>query len=127
MKNIFLTLIAILSLVACSSDDDGEVAEMTNANLSYKLVYTTGVLPSYYVVRAGNTITYEDSFEFKEVGYDEDTRTVTVETDLNPVKIESNFYIEGGSEVNIKLISSEGNIIDEQTISEVNYTYIHNF
>jgi len=124
MKKIFLAIIMTLVLVACSSDDN-ESPDM--ANLSYKLIYTTGLLPESFLVRSGNTITYEDSFEFKEVGYDVDTRTVIVETGLNPIKIESNFYIEGGSEVNIKLIDSQGNIVDEENIAEVNYTYIHNF
>lgn len=126
MKNTFLALIAIFVFTACSSDDSEE-GELQNANISYKLVYTTGILPNYYEVRSGNTITYESSFEFKEVGYDVETRTVTIETDVNPVKIESNFYIEGGSEVNIKLYDSLDNIVDEQTISEVNYTYIYEF
>ncbi|WP_438710736.1 hypothetical protein ACSTS3_18650 [Aquimarina muelleri] len=124
MKKTLLLLTLILTL-SCSKDDEG--TEIINANLSYKLVYTTGLLPNSTLVRSGNTITYETDFEFKEVGYDEATRTVTVETKENPVKIESNFYIEDGSEVDIKLYNSNGNVVDEKTIAQTNYTYTYEF
>lgn len=41
MKNAFLTLIAILSLVACSSDDNEEQQQISQSHI---VEFTTGTL-----------------------------------------------------------------------------------
>jgi len=129
MKKTFLALIAILSLVACSSDDDSqEQNEPNNLNLSYKLVYTTQHLDPSIQVYAGTTIDYYDgTFEFIHTDYDMEANTVTIETELGPTKIETNFYIQNGTEVDIVLSDSNGNVIDELTIHEVNHNYVYEF
>lgn len=122
MKRVLLLFMSIL-ILSCSTDDVQERA----VNESYTLVYTTGELPVSVSVYAGTRIDYNNSFEFVDSQYDDVANTITVETDLNPIKIESNFYIENGSEVSIILYDSGGTVIDEQTIAEVDYTYIYEF
>lgn len=122
MKRVLLLFMIILTM-SCSTDDVQERA----VNESYTLVYTTGELPVSVSVYAGTRIDYNNSFEFVDSQYDDVANTITVETDLNPIKIESNFYIENGSEVSIILYDSGGTVIDEQTIAQVDYTYIYEF
>lgn len=123
MKRVLLLFMIILTM-SCSTDD---VQDTSFNNQSYTLVYETQELGESITVYAGSEITYTVGFEFIESDYDSDTNKVIVETQPGPTKIESNFYIENGSEVSIILFDSGGNIVDEQTISQVNYNYIYEF
>ena len=122
MKKVLLFMM-LLTVMSCSTDD----VQQRSATESYTLVYTTQNLAESVTVYAGSEITYESSFEFIDSDYDSDSNTVTVQTQPGPVTLESNFYIENGAEVSIILYDSGGNIIDEQTISQINYTYNFNF
>lgn len=122
MKRVLLLLIFILTL-SCSKDNIQEKSR----DQSYTLVFTTTNLEQSVTVSAGTEITYESTFEFINSEYDTLNNTITIETELNPVKIDTNFYIENGSEVSIILYNYEGNIIDEKTITQINYNYIYQF
>lgn len=124
MKKVLLLCMLILTM-SCSTDDSP--TQRVASEKSYSLVYTTQELPASTTVYAGTEVTYEGSFEFIVSEYDNVTNTVTVDTEVGPTKIESNFYIENGSEVNIILYDNEGNVIDERTISQIDYTYIYEF
>lgn len=124
MKKVLLLCMLILTM-SCSTDDSP--TQRAASEKSYSLVYTTQELPASTTVYAGTEVTYEGSFEFIVSEYDNVTNTVTVDTEVGPTKIESNFYIENGSEVNIILYDNEGNVIDERTISQIDYTYIYEF
>jgi len=111
--------------MSCSTDDSP--TQRAASEKSYSLVYTTQELPASTTVYAGTEVTYVEGFEFIVSEYDNVTNTVTVDTEVGPTKIESNFYIENGSEVSIILYDNEGNVIDERTISQIDYTYIYEF
>lgn len=112
--------------LSCSKEN---IEEKSIPNLqSYELVYQTYNLQPGTTVYAGSTVTYsEERFEFIQSEYDDLQNTVTVKTKQGPIKIDSNFYIQNGTSVNIRLYDSEGNIIDEKDITEVNYNYVYEF
>jgi len=124
MKRVLLLCMIALMIVACSTDD---VQQRNVAEESYTLVYTTGEVAASVTVFAGTEVTYNEGFEFIDSDYDSSLNTVTVQTQTNVVKIDSNFYIEDGSEVTITLYDSGGNLIDERTIEQENYNYVYNF
>ena len=124
MKKVLLLCMLILTM-SCSTDDS--TTQRAASEKSYSLVYTTQELPASTTVYAGTEVTYVEGFEFIVSEYDNVTNTVTVDTEVGPTKIESNFYIENGSEVSIILYDNEGNVIDERTISQIDYTYIYEF
>ena len=124
MKKVLLLCMLILTM-SCSTDDSP--TQRAASEKSYSLFYTTQELPASTTVYAGTEVTYVEGFEFIVSEYDNVTNTVTVDTEVGPTKIESNFYIENGSEVSIILYDNEGNVIDERTISQIDYTYIYEF
>lgn len=125
MKRVLLLFMTIL-MMSCSTDDDVQRSAVNGD--SYTLVYTTQHLDPSIQVYAGTTVDYSDgTFEFIHSDYDMEANTVTIETDFGAVKIDSNFYIQNGTQVSIKLYNSSGEIVDEQTIHEVNYNYVYEF
>ena len=124
MKKVLLLFMTTL-MMSCSIDD---VQERSSERQSYTLVYTTQNLEEYVTVYAGTKINYEDSsIEFINSEYDLVTNTVTIQTRPGPINIDSNFYIENGTEVSIILYDSEGAVITEQTITQVNYNFTYEF
>jgi len=123
MKRVLLLIMTIL-IISCSKEENFKDYVTTD---SYTLVYTTKHLPEGFRVYAGTTVTYSDSFEFINSDYNEEANTVVVETKNGPVKIDSNLYAQGGSEVTIVLYNSSGDIVDQRTISGENYNYIYEF
>lgn len=128
MKNIFLTLIAILSLVACSSDDD-EVQQLQPITQSHVLEFTTGTLEAWVSVILTTTLTFEDGTQATiNSDYDYNTQVVNVEIPENTASFELDFYIEDSSQVEMRFYGSVDNTsVHQETISQQDYQYQYSF
>lgn len=128
MKNIFLTLIAILSLVACSSDDD-EVQQLQPITQSHVIEFTTGTLEAWVSVILTTTLTFEDGTQATiNSDYDYNTQVVNVEIPENTASFELDFYIEDSSQVEMRFYGSVDNTsVHQETISQQDYQYQYSF
>ena len=127
MKNIFLTLIAILSLVACSSDD--EVQQLQPITQSHVIEFTTGTLEAWVSVILTTTLTFEDGTQATiNSDYDYNTQVVSVEIPENTTNFELDFYIEDSSQVEMRFYGSVDNTsVHQETISQQDYQYQYSF
>ncbi|WP_452233044.1 hypothetical protein [Lacinutrix sp. MEBiC02595] len=128
MKNIFLTLIAILSLVGCSSDDDNQ-GEEQHISQSHILEFTTGTLESWVSVGLTTTLTLEDGTESTiNSDFDYTQNIVSVEIPENTASFELDFYIEDSSQAEMRFYGSVDSVnVHQETISQQSYQYQYTF
>ena len=127
MKNIFLTLIAILSLVACSSDDN-EIQQQPIVQ-SHVVEFRTGTLEAWVSVILTTTLTFEDGTQATiNSDYDYNTQVVSLEIPENTASFELDFYIEDSSQVEMRFYGSVDNTsVHQETISQLDYQYQYSF
>ncbi|WP_418512605.1 hypothetical protein [Corallibacter sp.] len=129
MKNTFLTLIAILSLVACSSDDDNQEQPQQEISQSHIVEFTTGTLESWVSVSLTTTLTLEDGSESTiNSDFDYTENMVNVEIPENTASFELDFYIEDSSESQMRFYGSvEDNTVHQETINQQSFQYQYTF
>lgn len=129
MKNTFLTLIAILSLVACSSDDDNQEQPQQEISQSHIVEFTTGTLESWVSVSLTTTLTLEDGSESTiNSDFDYTENMVSVEIPENTASFELDFYIEDSSEAQMRFYGSvEDNTVHQETINQQSFQYQYTF
>ncbi|EDP96763.1 hypothetical protein U8527_00470 [Kordia algicida OT-1] len=129
MKKTFLTLIAILSLVACSSDDDNEEQPQQEISQSHIVEFTTGTLESWVSVSLTTTLTLEDGSESTiNSDFDYTENMVSVEIPENTASFELDFYIEDSSEAQMRFYGSvEENTVHQETINQQSFQYQYTF
>ena len=129
MKNTFLTLIAILSLVACSSDDDNQEQPQQEISQSHIVEFTTGTLESWVSVSLTTTLTLEDGSESTiNSDFDYTENMVSVEIPENTASFELDFYIEDSSEAQMRFYGSvEENTVHQETINQQSFQYQYTF
>lgn len=129
MKNTFLTLIAILSLVACSSDDDSQEQPQQEISQSHIVEFTTGALESWVSVSLTTTLTLEDGSESTiNSDFDYTENMVSVEIPENTASFELDFYIEDSSEAQMRFYGSvEENTVHQETINQQSFQYQYTF
>ncbi len=125
MKRVLLLCMIALTVLSCSKDDDVQLREPSNQE--HTLVFETGELQNFVSVFTDTEIVYSDTSEFFVTGYNSDTRTVVIDIPAGAIRVETDFYIEDGSPVTIRLFNSLGNIVDERTIQQQSYTYTYEF
>ena len=127
MKNTFLILIAFLSLTACSSDDNDSQEQQINQ--PHIIEFTTGVLEIWVSVSLTTTLTFEDGTQSTiNSDYDYNTQVVSVEIPENTASFELDFYIEDGSETQMKFYGSVDNEnVYQETINQQDYQYQYSF
>ncbi|WP_412985635.1 hypothetical protein [Pontimicrobium sp. IMCC45349] len=126
MKKAFLTLIAILSLVACSSDDNEEQQPISQSHI---VEFTTGTLEAWVSVSLTTTLTFEDGSESTvNSDFDYDNNIVTVNIPENTASFELDFYIEDSSQANMRFYGSNDDVtVHQETISQQNFQYQYSF
>lgn len=129
MKKTFLTLIAILSLVACSSDDDNQEQPQQEISQSHIVEFTTGTLESWVSVSLTTTLTLEDGSESTiNSDFDYTENMVSVEIPENTASFELDFYIEDSSEAQMRFYGSvEDNTVHQETINQQSFQYQYTF
>ncbi|WP_417291483.1 hypothetical protein [Corallibacter sp.] len=129
MKKTFLTLIAILSLVACSSDDDNQEQPQQEISQSHIVEFTTGTLESWVSVSLTTTLTLEDGSESTiNSDFDYTENMVSVEIPENTASFELDFYIEDSSEAQMRFYGSvEENTVHQETINQQSFQYQYTF
>lgn len=127
MKNIFLALIAVLSFVACSSDDNE--AQEQPISQSHIVEFTTGTLQAWVSVSLTTTLTFEDGSESTiNSDFDYTNNIVSVEIPENTASFELDFYIEDSSQAEIRFYGSVNNVsIHQETINQQSYQYLYTF
>ncbi|WP_145004547.1 hypothetical protein [Olleya sp. Hel_I_94] len=128
MKNMFLTLIAILSLVACSSDDENQ-GEEQQISQSHIVEFTTGTLESWVSVGLTTILTLEDGTESTiNSDFDYTQNIVSIEIPENAVSFELEFYIEDSSQVEMRFYGFlDGINVHQETINQQSYQYQYTF
>jgi uncharacterized protein YcfL len=126
MKKTFLTLIAILSLVACSSDDN---EEQQSVSQPHEVEFTTGTLEAWVSVSLTTTLTFEDGSESTiNSDFDYDNNIVTVNIPENTASFHLDFYIEDSSQVNMRFYGSDDDVtVHQETINQQNFQYQYSF
>lgn len=129
MKKAFLTLIAILSLVACSSGDDNQEQTQQEISQSHIVEFTTGTLESWVSVSLTTTLTLEDGSESTiNSDFDYTQNIVSVEIPENTASFELDFYIEDSSEAQMRFYGSvEDNTVYQETINQQSFQYQYTF
>ncbi|MFV0573732.1 MAG: hypothetical protein ACK5M1_15100 [Xanthomarina gelatinilytica] len=129
MKNTFLTLIAILSLVACSSDEDNQEQPQQEISQSHIVEFTTGTLESWVSVSLTTTLTLEDGSESTiNSDFDYTENMVSVEIPENTASFELDFYVEDSSEAQMRFYGSvEDNTVHQETINQQSFQYQYTF
>lgn len=129
MKKTFLTLIAILFLVACSSDDDNQEQPQQEINQSHIVEFTTGTLEGWVSVSLTTTLTLEDGSESTiNSDFDYTQNIVSVEIPENTASFELDFYIEDSSEAQMRFYGSvEDNTVHQETINQQSFQYQYTF
>ena len=127
MKKTFLVLIAILSLVACSNDDN-EVQQQP-VSQPHIVEFTTGALQAWVSVGLTTTLTFEDGTQSTiNSDYDYNTQVVSVEIPENTASFELNFYIEDSSQVEMRFYGSvDDTTVYQETINQQDYQYQYSF
>lgn len=127
MKRVLLACMIVL-MTACSADEV-ETQNITTVGTegTYTLVFQTQDVEDFVSVYAGSEITYAGGPEFVHSSHDYVNDVLVIETKENPTKIDTNFYIENGTPVNIRLYNYEGQVIDSRTIITYNYNYVFEF
>ena len=126
MKKILLFLITILTF-SCNLAEEETQEERKLTKENYSLVFSTQKLDDFVTIYAKSKIVYADSTLSFTSEYNESKRAIVIDLKTNPESITTDFYIEDGSEVNVVLFSSVGDVLDEKVISEINYTYNYKF
>lgn len=126
MKKTFLTLIAILSLVACSSDDN---EEQQSVSQSHVVEFTTGALQAWVSVSLTTTLTFEDGSQSTiNSDFDYTNNIVSVEIPENTASFELDFYIEDSSQANMRFYVSDDDVtVHQETINQQNFQYQYSF
>jgi len=126
MKRIFLLLIAILSLTACTNDDNEEEQQLSQSHI---VKFTTGTLQNWVSVNLTTTLSFEDGTQSViNSDYDYTTKIVSVEIPENTASFELDFYIEDSSQVEMRFYGSvTDNTVHQETISQQNYNYQYSF
>ena len=125
MKRVLLAFMIVL-MTACSADEVETQRTVGNEN-TYTLVFQTQDVEDYVSVYAGSEITYAGGSEFVHNTHDYVNDVLVIETKENPTKIDTNFYIENGTPVSIRLYNYEGQVIDSRTIISYDYNYVFEF
>ncbi|TVZ47965.1 hypothetical protein JM82_2595 [Olleya sp. Hel_I_94] len=125
---MFLTLIAILSLVACSSDDENQ-GEEQQISQSHIVEFTTGTLESWVSVGLTTILTLEDGTESTiNSDFDYTQNIVSIEIPENAVSFELEFYIEDSSQVEMRFYGFlDGINVHQETINQQSYQYQYTF
>lgn len=126
MKKTFLTLIAILSLVACSSDDNEEQQAVSQPHV---VEFTTGTLEAWVSVSLTTTLTFEEDTQSTiNSDFDYDNNIVTVNIPENTASFELDFYIEDSSQANMRFYGSDDDVtVHQETINQQNFQYQYSF
>jgi hypothetical protein len=126
MKKTFLTLIAILSLVACSSDDNEEQPTVSQPHV---VEFITGTLEAWVSVSLTTTLTFEDGSESTiNSDFDYTNNIVSVEIPENTASFELDFYIEDSSQANMRFYGSDDDVtVHQETINQQNFQYQYSF
>lgn len=127
MKNTFLTLIAILSFVACSSDDNE--AQQETISQSHIVEFTTGTLQAWVSVGLTTTLTFEDGTQSTiNSDFDYALNIITVEIPENTASFDLDFYIEDSSQAEMRFYGSVDDInVHQETINQQSYQYQYSF
>lgn len=126
MKNASLLLILFLSLTACSSDDNENQQQISQP---YVVEFTTGVLQDWVSVSLTTTLTFEDGTQSTiDSNFDYDEYSVNVEIPENTASFELDFYIEDGSETQMRFYGTIDNEnVHQETINQQDYQYQYSF
>ncbi|PWI29757.1 hypothetical protein DI383_08335 [Flavobacteriaceae bacterium LYZ1037] len=129
MKNTFLVLIAILSLTACSSDDDNQEEQEQPISQSHIVEFTTGTLDSWVTVILTTIITLEDGTQSTiNSDFDYTLNIVSVEIPVNAASFELDFYIEDSSEAQMRFYGAvDDTTVYQETINQQSYQYQYSF
>ncbi|TYA53058.1 hypothetical protein [Formosa maritima] len=129
MKNTFLVLIAILSLTACSSDDDNQEEQEQPISQSHIVEFTTGILESWVTVILTTTITLEDGTQSTiNSDFDYALNIVSVEIPENTASFDLEFYIEDSSQAEMRFYGSVDNVnVYQETINQQSFQYQYTF
>lgn len=126
----FLSILALSSiflLMSCTTEDVAQRTVEVPENVTYTLSYKTGPLANYVSIMADNTTLHSDGYVFEESVYNNATFSLDYTTEINPINIRSEFYIESGTPVQIYLTNNKGETIDVKFINQKYYTYKYKF
>ncbi|OBX24232.1 MULTISPECIES: membrane lipoprotein lipid attachment site-containing protein [Bizionia] len=129
MKHIFLTLIAIFALTACSSDDDNQEQEQQQISQSHTIEFTTGTLEGWVSVILTTTVTLDDGTESTiNSDFNYTQNIVSVEIPENTASFELDFYIEDSSQAEMRFYGSVDNVnVHQESINQQSFQYEYIF